>query len=161
MSKRKAASPNEEKAGLSLASNATTIWSAGHSNKDICTFISLLQTVNVQTVVDCRTKPRSRWSHFNAEKLAMHLSSMDINYEFRGNNLGGLAGNVDFDETLDEMKCRAEHGERIALICSEGKPEECHRGTILAPELEKRGIAIEHLLYVKRSDGYEQLSADW
>ena len=161
MSKRKAASPNKGKTGFSLASSATTVWTAGHSNRDICTFINLLQTVNVQTVVDCRTKPRSRWPHFNAEKLAMHLASMNINYEFRGRNLGGLAGNVDFDETLDEMKCRAEHGERIALICSEGKPEQCHRGTILAIELEKRGVTVEHLLYVKRSTGNEQLSSDW
>jgi len=160
MNKRKAASPNEEKTGFSLASSATTIWTAGHSNKDICTFISLLQTVNVQTVVDCRTKSRSRWQHFNQATLATHLASMDINYEFRGHNLGGLAGNVNFDETLGEMASRAEHGERIALMCSEGKPQECHRGTILAPELEKRGVAIEHLLYVKRSDGYEQLSAN-
>ncbi|MFZ2125264.1 MAG: DUF488 domain-containing protein [Candidatus Saccharimonadales bacterium] len=138
-----------------------TIWTIGHSNKDITTFINLLQTVNVQTVVDCRTKPRSRWLHFNAEQLATHLASVQINYEFRGHNLGGLAGNVHFDETLDELKDGAEHGERIALLCSEGKPEQCHRGMILAPALEKRGVSVVHLLYEKRSNSHEQLSADW
>jgi hypothetical protein len=68
-------------------------------------------------------------------------------YEFRGNNLGGLGENDFFDETLDEVAKRAFDGERIALMCSEGKPQECHRGTILAPELEKRHLSIKHLLY--------------
>ncbi len=137
------------------------IFTIGHSNKDILTFISLLQTVNVQTVVDCRTRPRSRWAHFNAVRLATHLASIGINYELRGHNLGGLAGNVDFDQTLDEMKERVLACERIALMCSEGKPQECHRGTILAPELEERGLEVEHLLYSKKVSSNEQLSANW
>ena len=137
------------------------IWTAGHSNKDICTFISLLQTVNIQTVVDCRSRPRSRWPHFNAEKLAMHLASMRIDYELRGHNMGGLSGNVNFDETLDEMKERAKMGERIALICSEGKPEQCHRGTILAPALEKLGVKVEHLRYETKEAKNGQISIDW
>lgn len=137
------------------------IFTLGHSDKDIDTFISLLQSVKIQTVVDCRTKPRSRWSHFNADQLSSHLARRQINYEHRGHNIGGYPGNVKFDKTLDELKGRTLCGERIALICSEGKPEQCHRSTILAPALEKRGIAIEHLLYFKRSDSYEQLSADW
>lgn len=136
------------------------IWTIGHSNRDICTFISLLQTVNIQTVVDCRTKPRSRWRHFNVEQLARHLASMDINYELRGHNLGGLAGNVLFDETQDELKGRAESGERIALLCSEAKPEQCHRGTVLAPALEQRGVSVKHLIYANKNYGHEQLSAD-
>lgn len=138
-----------------------TIWTLGHSNKDIETFISMLQTANIQTVVDCRTKPRSRWQHFNAEQLAMHLASIQINYELRGHNIGGYAGNVYFDETLDELKDRAKLGERIALLCSEGKPEQCHRGTVLAPALERLGVSVEHLRYENRSNGYEQLSAGW
>lgn len=147
--------------GKKEGSQTVDIFTIGHSNRDILTFISLLMTVNVQTVVDCRTKPRSRWVHFNAEQLAMHLDSMKINYEYRGHNLGGLAGNENFYETIVEMKARAESGERIALMCSEGEPDQCHRGTVLAPELEKIGVTVKHLLYAQKNQNNEQLSADW
>lgn len=137
------------------------VFTIGHSNKDIHTFIELLRSVNVQTIVDCRSKPRSRWPHFNAERLATHLSGRHINYESRGHSLGGLDGNVLFDETIEEMKLRAESGERIALLCSEGKPEQCHRGTILAPALEKLGVTVEHLRYETKEAKNGQISIDW
>jgi uncharacterized protein (DUF488 family) len=37
----------------------------------------------------------------------------------------------------------------IALLCSESKPETCHRSRMLEPELERRGCEVEHIL----SDG--------
>jgi uncharacterized protein (DUF488 family) len=98
-------------------------------------------------VIDCRTKPRSRWPQFNANRLAAYLTEAGIIYEFRGNNLGGLSGNVDFDKTLNELAKRAKNGERLVLLCSEGKPQDCHRGTILTPKLVSLGVTVEHLLY--------------
>jgi len=127
--------------------NKPTIYSAGHSNVSIDRLIELLKSANIKTVVDCRTKPYSRWRQFNHSQLATSLLQADISYEWRGENIGGLGNNVDFEATLDELAKRAESGERLALLCSEGKPGDCHRGTILTPELEKRGITIEHLLY--------------
>lgn len=123
------------------------IASIGHSNVSIDRLIELLKTANIKTVVDCRTKPYSRWRQFNHSQLAASLLHADILYEWRGTNIGGLGDNIDFDETLDELAKRAESNERLALLCSEGKPQDCHRGTILTPELEKRGITIKHLLY--------------
>lgn len=133
--------------------NKTTnyIWTIGHSNKGIADFLRLLVHSDIQTVIDCRSKPRSRWHQYNQTMLNSYLDATRISYEFRGCNLGGLSGNVYFDETLDELQERAEAGERIALLCSEGDPKKCHRGTILAPELGNRGIQIEHLLYAVRS----------
>lgn len=127
------------------------IWTIGHSNKDITEFLGLLVRADIQTVIDCRSKPRSRWQQYNEIMLNSYLDATRIVYEFRGCNLGGLSGNVYFEETLDELCERAEAGERIALMCSEGDPKNCHRGTVLTPELNNRGIQIEHLLYEVRS----------
>ena len=151
---------NNEKEGFRLASNPV-VWTLGHSNKDIGEFLKLLTGANIQTVVDCRSKPRSRWYQFNQTMINSYLEAKGILYEFRGGNLGGLSGNVYFDETLDELRARAVGGERIALMCSEGDPKKCHRGTVLAPELNNRGIKVEHLLYVKVRSGSEQLRVDW
>jgi uncharacterized protein (DUF488 family) len=123
------------------------VFSAGHSIVSIDRLIELLKRADIQTVMDCRTKPHSRWRQFNHSVLAASLLRADIRYEWRGSNIGGLGDNVFFDETLDEIARRATDGERLVLLCSEGKPKDCHRGTILTPELENRGVAVEHLLY--------------
>lgn len=127
--------------------NNPTIYSAGHSNVSSDSLIELLKSVDVKTVVDCRTKPYSRWRQFNQSQLAASLLRADIAYEWRGANIGGLGDNLNFDGALDELAKRAKCGDRLALLCSEGKPQDCHRGTILTPELEKRGVTVTHLLY--------------
>ena len=143
-----------KKQGFTLASEPT-VWTLGHSNKHIDEFLELLTEANIQTVIDCRSKPRSRWYQFNQSTLQTYLEQTGIVYEFRGQNLGGLSGNVFFDKTLDEIKHRSFHGERMALMCSEGDPQNCHRGTELAPELNNRGVLVEHLVYQKRGRKYE------
>lgn len=123
------------------------IWTAGHSNRPVQELLALFHSAGIETVIDCRSKPKSRWPQFNAAQLAISLAQEHIKYEPRGKNIGGFGGNVSFDETLDELVSRAKNGERLALLCSEGKPQDCHRGTILTPELVKRGVTVEHLLY--------------
>jgi uncharacterized protein (DUF488 family) len=123
------------------------IWSVGHSNRPIQSLLDLLHGAGIETVIDCRSKPRSRWPQFNGAQLALHLAAKQIRYEPRGTNIGGFGINTGFDKTLDELADRAKHDEHLALLCSEGKPQDCHRGTILTPELVKRGITVEHLLY--------------
>jgi uncharacterized protein (DUF488 family) len=130
-----------------MGNKRPTIASVGHSNVSFEKLLELLVSANLQTIIDCRTKPFSRWRQFNHSQLAASLLRANISYEWRGSNIGGLAGNVYFDETLDELAERAAKGERLALLCSEGKPEQCHRGTILTPELESRGVVVQHLLY--------------
>lgn len=124
-----------------------TIFTIGHSNKPYDEFQDLLINADIQTVVDCRSRPHSRFPYFSQSRLEVSLKESCIYYEFRGENIGGLANNVEFDETITELAERVKRGERIALMCSEGKPEACHRGTILAPQFESNGIAVRHLLY--------------
>lgn len=121
-------------------------WSIGHSNRSLNEFIELLESADIQTVIDVRTKPRSRFYWFNGASLARSLEAIGMNYEHQV-SLGGLERGDDYDEVLDSLVARVGTGERLALLCSEGKPEQCHRGTELTPELVKRGVRVEHLLY--------------
>lgn len=121
-------------------------WSVGHSNRSITEFIDLLKSADIQTVIDVRTKPRSRFWWFNSSALASSLEAVSVRYEHQP-SLGGYGRGDDYDEVLDSLAARAENGERLALMCSEGKTQDCHRGTELAPGLEARGITVEHLLY--------------
>ncbi|HET8896998.1 MAG TPA: hypothetical protein VFN04_06985, partial [Protaetiibacter sp.] len=72
-------------------------------------------------------------------------NAVGIRYEHRGRNLGGLAGNVDFIESIDEMAQRARDGERLVLVCSEGDWRKCHRHEDLTPPLLERGIEVAHI----------------
>jgi len=135
------------KAGQNDDENQPKIWSVGHSNKLYFELARLLKSAAIQTVVDCRTRPYSRWPQFGRERLTKLLEADGIVYEFRGSNIGGYDTNEAESETLDELAERAASGERIALLCSEGKPQDCHRGQKLAPELESRNVIVEHLLY--------------
>jgi uncharacterized protein (DUF488 family) len=46
---------------------------------------------------------------------------------------------------LDDLTKEA-HSQRVVVLCSESRPETCHRSRMLEPELESRGIAVNHIL---------------
>lgn len=140
--------------GKKRQSDTAVVFTIGHSNVNIEVFLQLLKSAKVQTVIDCRSKPKSRWRQFGHSAIARHLVYADIFYEWRGNNIGGLGRNVEYQATLHEIADRATR-ERIALLCAEAKPEQCHRGTDLTPELEKRGVVVQHLRY--ENDRQERL----
>lgn len=126
--------------------NKAICWTAGTSNRSIHEFINLLKSADIQTVVDVRTRPRSRFWWFNGATLAKYLANEGIAYEHQI-SLGGYGKGDDYDEVLDSLAARARSGERFALVCSEAKVKDCHRGTDLAPAMEQRGVNVEHLLY--------------
>lgn len=125
-----------------------TIYTAGHSNKPGEQFVALLQANDIDTLIDVRTKPYSRFNpQFNQKALDAAMTAGGIKYEWRGNNLGGLAGNVHFDESIAELVQRAEGGERLVVVCSEGDPAKCHRTSTLTPGFHNLGADVEHILW--------------
>jgi uncharacterized protein (DUF488 family) len=124
------------------------IWTLGHSNRPFEGFMALLQKYDIQTLVDCRTYPRSRWSPwYNSKSLLEATKLAGVNYEPRGNNLGGLGENVDYQQTINEYVQRAKAGERIAVMCSEASPDKCHRKSVLAPSFIAGGLEVHHILW--------------
>ncbi|HET9184778.1 MAG TPA: DUF488 domain-containing protein, partial [Solirubrobacterales bacterium] len=67
-----------------------TIWTIGHSNHDLDGFLALLVPERIETVIDVRSSPYSRFApHFNREPLAPALTDAGIAYYFQGAALGG------------------------------------------------------------------------
>ncbi len=124
------------------------VFTIGHSNKSLETFRPRLEQHGIQRLVDIRTRPYSRFCPwFNKTSLSQNLESHGIVYHFRGNNLGGLGENVNYDRTLEEL-IELTKTERIAIMCSEADFRKCHRHTMIEPDLIKRGIEVEHIAYV-------------
>lgn len=134
---------------ITRISKNRVIYTIGHSNVSGEKLLERLGLYQIDRVIDVRTKPYSRWCpQFNRGALEYALAANDINYDWRGNNLGGLGENVDYEQTLRWVYDRAEY-ENIALMCSEGDYLKCHRHSILAPALELLGAVIAHIAYEK------------
>jgi uncharacterized protein (DUF488 family) len=150
------------------------IFSVGHSNHPLEKFLSLLRASFIDVLVDVRSHPYSRYNpQFNTKALQDSLSKAGIKYLFFGKELGGRPkddgfygedGNVDYSklarsplfiEGIDRLeKGIADY--RIAIMCSEENPNNCHRRLLITPELEKRGIKVLHI----RGDGRLESETD-
>lgn len=62
----------------------------GHGNTAIAAFTNLLTSFAVQTLVDVRSNPYSRFApQFNRETLAASLAAAGVDYRWAGESLGG------------------------------------------------------------------------
>lgn len=142
------------------------IYTIGHSNHPIEHFVSLLQQHGIQALADVRSNPYSRFNpQFNREKLQASLAAAGgIRYVFLGEELGArskdpacydaegrvsyakLAQTPLFRQGIDRLQTGIQQL-RIAIMCAERNPLECHRTILVSRELEKVGIPVTHILH--------------
>ena len=140
----------------------TTLFTVGHSDHDMETFIGLLHQHEIALVVDVRSQPYSRWaSQFNRELLEDDLETAGLEYCFMGDVLGGRPSNPDFFSAgqpdyarmedspdyqagIDELLDMDAH-HRVAVMCSEGDHKECHRHRLVSQTLLRRGARVVHI----------------
>lgn len=143
-----------------------TIFTIGHSTHPIDRFITLLKQHGITALCDVRSKPYSRMNpQFNRETLKQTLIANNIEYVFLGKELGArsddpscyVCGKVRYDllaqtglfqNGLDRIR-KGIQQYRLALMCAEKDPLECHRTILVARYLEVLGIAVAHI----REDG--------
>jgi uncharacterized protein (DUF488 family) len=139
------------------------IYTIGYGNRPIGDFIELLRHFGVQTLVDTRSVPFSRFQvHFRQKALQEHLAAAGIDYLYLGEALGGkrvapeclVDGQVDlarlyahesFLQAFSQVEDLAQAGQVLALMCAELRPENCHRTWMLAPFLLNRGYEVMHI----------------
>jgi len=130
------------------------IFTIGHSNHPFERFLGLLKQHNIHMLVDVRSKPHSRFAHFSRDILARALRANGIDYRWAGRALGGLShlsvNDILFTAKMNLLIEMAGNGTRLAMMCSEGKPCECHRaGKLTAwlhryhPDIETRHIMTD------------------
>jgi len=138
------------------------IYTIGHSNHEPAVFLELLRQHGITAVGDVRSSPYSRYaSQFSREPLAVLLAEAGIAYVFLGKELGArsdnpacyVQGKVQLDRLAKEP-CfqegidRVLHGldrYKIALICAEKDPVDCHRALLVARRLSELGIPVGHI----------------
>jgi len=141
----------------------TTIFTIGHSNLSIDAFFALLDKYQIALLVDVRTSPYSRYvPQFNREPLAAETTRRGLVYRYLGEDLGGRPsdpalltdGAPDYEKMATDSRLLEALGKvvavaatrRVALLCSEGDPAECHRGRLLGRVLVNRvSVDVAHI----------------
>jgi len=136
-----------------MKSAATSIlYTLGTSTRSEEEFIALLRHYRIETVVDVRSVPRSRFEHFTRENLERILEMEGFSYVYLGKELGGFrkGGYLAYTKTTPYQE-GIRHLEEIgkegiaAFFCAERFPWRCHR-RFIASSLEERGWEVIHLI---------------
>lgn len=145
------------------------LFSIGYGNRSLEEFIHLLQQHGVQYLGDVRTVPYSKYSPaFSRDELALVLRDRGIRYVYLGDTLGG---NPDDDAVWQDNRSGDKHYVRydqvrqlpafraglqrlqrawemdtgLAIMCSEARPEQCHRVRLIGEALKHVSVDIVHI----------------
>ena len=139
-----------------------TVLTIGHSTHALEAFLALLRQHDVTAVADVRSAPYSRFNpQFNREPFAQALGTEGVRYVYLGNELGGRSedpacyedGRIRYDrvaatESFRSGLARVVDGaarHRIALMCAEKEPLDCHRTLLVSRALHEQGVDVAHI----------------
>ena len=150
-----------------------TLFTIGHSNRELQEFIDLLHENQITAVADVRSQPFSEYTpHFNRDPLASALRESEFSYVFLGEELGARRGErccyVEgkarydliaqtplFQQGLDRIR-KGQEKHRVALMCSEKDPLTCHR-SILISRILRSEYQIQHIIAAEELESHAQL----
>lgn len=143
------------------------IFTIGHSTHPIGEFIELLKAHGIQTIVDVRTIPKSRYNpQFNEDNLKVSLQKTHIRYKHL-KKLGGLRhttkdsinlgwrnasfrgfadymASEEFENGLQEL-VKIASVKNTAIMCAEALPWRCHR-SLIADALIKKNWLVRDIM---------------
>ena len=158
-----------------MVSTPLEILTVGHSNHSPEAFHKLVQRHRVTVVADVRSVPYSRrHPHFKRSALEQALGERNARYLFLGAELGARSkdpccydddGRVRFSRLARteifirgiERVIEEAASNRVALMCAERDPANCHRAILVAPVLRERGVVVRHILADGSLESQEQL----
>lgn len=149
---------------MTTCSDPTTpVYTIGYGARDVEALVAALRAHGISTLVDVRSAPYSRYKpEFSKEALERELRRAGIHYVYLGDALGGRPADPDcyVDDKVDYERVKGkpfyqagiarvrsawQRGVRFVLMCSEGKPEQCHRSKLIGESLTALGIPVAHI----------------
>ncbi|MFF2488036.1 DUF488 family protein [Microbacterium sp. NPDC058062] len=138
------------------------VFTIGASTMPIERLLELLRVHSITAVADVRSIPASRFMpQFNKKPLRDSLRTSGVRYVFLGDELGArsareecyvddvvqyerLAQTPEFEAGIERVLDGASR-ERIALLCTEHDPLDCHRAILVSRVLAERDTEIHHI----------------
>lgn len=145
-----------------------TLHTIGHGNRSAEEFVVLLQAAEIDLLVDVRAHPASkRHPRFARAALEAELARAGIDYVWEGKDLGGFRkprpDSPHLALAADGFRAYADHMEtaafeaaagrlmdragerRVAIMCAEKNPAECHR-SFISDWLLAHAVDVMHLI---------------
>lgn len=141
------------------------IYTIGHSNYPVERLIDMLKHYNIDTVVDIRGTPYSKYNvQYNKEVIEHTLKEAGFIYIYMATELAAKRinkisyneeGYSDFEKVVNEesfkngiqrLKNGVLKGYKIALLGAMQDPIRCHRSILVGRELIKYGFNVKHIL---------------
>ncbi|MBS0509555.1 MAG: DUF488 domain-containing protein [Proteobacteria bacterium] len=138
------------------------VFTIGHSDHTLEAFLALLAQHRVTALADVRAAPYSRrLPHYSKQALADALKVAGFAYVYLGEQLGGrpsarvrsqmhgagyaaMAATPAFQEGIARVLQGARR-HRIALMCAERDPADCHRALLVGRALGASGVELVHI----------------
>ncbi|MXV14316.1 DUF488 family protein [Pedobacter sp. HMF7056] len=140
------------------------VYTIGHGTRKAGDFLNLLKRFGIEYLIDVRSAPYSKYNpQYNRFALKAFLEQHGIRYVFMGDAMGGRPGDpgcyhaegkVDysvvktkefFRQGIERLKKAHIQGLKVAVMCSESKPCECHRSKLIGEVLRDDGIFLQHI----------------
>ena len=129
------------------------IYTIGYGGREASEFLELLSRYQIELLVDVRTVPYSGYyADFRKDALSRKLNENSIAYEWL-KSLGGRPDDADcfVDGKLNASRCEERdwyqqgiarlkalaRGQRVAIMCSEKDPANCHRSYVVGATVSK------------------------
>lgn len=142
----------------------SAIYTIGYGSREMTAFVAALKAHEIAYLVDVRSAPYSKFKpEFSRNALEAALKEHGIRYIYMGDQLGGqpkdadcydadgkvlydrIAGKDFYRAGIARLERAFRQGRRVAIMCSEGKPEMCHRSKLIGATLEAQGIPVLHI----------------
>lgn len=139
------------------------LYTVGHSNLELASFLAALHRFQIGLLIDVRSRPQSsRFPHFGRDELEPAVRDAGIIYLPLGEELGGRPGDPrayrndglvdykrrrrsrEFQSGIERVLAELEKS-ALALMCAEEDPLECHRFLLICPALVESGLAPQHI----------------
>lgn len=151
------------------------IYTIGHSNYPVEKLIDMLKHYDIDTVVDIRGTPYSKYNvQYNKETIAHTLTEAGFIYIYMAKELAAKRENKvsynkegysdfekvvkekDFLNGVDRLKVGCKKGYKIALLGAMQDPIRCHRSILVGRALREHGFNVRHIL-----DNYSLASQEY
>ena len=151
---------------MTASKDPPRLFTIGHSNHPVEVFIDVAKAAGIEVIADVRSSPYSRFApQFNLRELRQSLVAAGIQYVPMP-ELGGRPSDpayYDADGHVSYERLSGSHGfigglerltegiakYRVAILCGEEDPIDCHRRLLVGRVMANRGVDVVHV----RGDG--------
>lgn len=136
---------------------SSKLYTIGYGNRTASDVFALLRKQGIDKLIDVRSVPYSRYRPmFNKSNLAIQAKAEDIEYIFKGQELGakqnGIYPNYEalrdrpqYMEGLQYLISMLETGYSIAIMCCELDHLKCHRYSLIGEDMFQLGYDVVHI----------------